>query len=110
MTPLIVGTVLAIAALCYVLWPLIVPPQIRLAPAPTPVSTPDYAVEALRELEFDRATGKISDVDYASLKATYTRKALTTMRAGDRIACDRCGPRPENDAVFCSTCGASLAA
>lgn len=109
MTALFVGTLLAIGALCYVLWPLLVPSLARARAAST-ASVPDYAVEALRELEFDRATGKISDADYSSLKASYTRKALTVMRAGDRSVCERCGPRPEEDAVFCSTCGASLAA
>jgi hypothetical protein len=109
MTPLIVGTLLAIGALCFVLWPLLVASTAQASAAPA-LSAPDYAVEALRELEFDRATGKISDSDYGALKATYTRKALTVMRAGDRIVCDRCGPRPEPDAVFCSNCGASLAA
>ena len=39
------------------------------------------AVEALREIEFDRATGKLSDDDYAALKATYTRDALLELRA-----------------------------
>lgn len=110
MSPLIIGTVLAVAALCYVLWPLLVPPTARAAAPVASAASPDYAVEALRELEFDRATGKISDSDYGTLKATYTRKALSVMRAGDRIVCERCGPRPEADAAFCSNCGASLAA
>jgi hypothetical protein len=109
MTPLIIGTLLAIAALCFVLWPLLVPSLATTHGAPARAATPDYAVDALRELEFDRATGKISDDDYASLKARYTNKALTVMRAGDRLVCDRCGPRPEPDAAFCSTCGAPLA-
>ena len=34
------------------------------------------AVVALREIEFDRATGKLSDADYAELKTRYTRAAL----------------------------------
>jgi hypothetical protein len=110
MTPLIIGTALAVAALCFVLWPLLVPPTVRMASPSAFRSSPDYAVEALRELEFDRATGKISDTDYSALKATYTRKALKVMRAGDRLVCEKCGPRPEPDAVFCSTCGAPLAA
>ena len=110
MTPLIVGTLLAISALAFVLWPLLVPRAIRAAAAAPNVPAPDYAVDALRELEFDRATGKISDADYASLKARYTQKALNVMRAGDRIICDRCGPRPEPHAAFCSNCGDPLAA
>ena len=109
MTPLIIGTLLAIGALCYVLWPLLVPSAAHAGAAMSRVVTPDYAVDALRELEFDRATGKISDDDYASLKTRYTNKALTVMRAGDRLVCDKCGPRPEPDAAFCSNCGAPLA-
>lgn len=110
MTALIVGTILAIAALCYVLWPLLVSAPVRSPAAGPAAPPPDYSVDALRELEFDQATGKISDSDYASLKARYTQKALVAMRAGDKLVCDRCGPRPEPDAVFCSNCGAPLAA
>lgn len=110
MTPLIIGTALAIAALCFVLWPLLVPGSPRSAVVTSSTANADHAVEALRELEFDRATGKISDADYSSLKARYTQKALTVMRAGDRIVCDQCGPRPEPDAMFCSNCGVPLAA
>lgn len=97
------------------------------------------AVEALREIEFDRATGKLADEDYASLKATYTREALEELRAKDApaaesaavvdddpvevalrayrarrgagtVACPAHGPRPEADATFCSECGRFLAA
>jgi len=66
------------------------------------------AVDALRELEFDRQTGKISDDDYEPMKARYTEQALAVMRAGDAPVCERCGPRPEQDADFCSRCGAAL--
>ena len=34
---------------------------------------------ALREIEFDRETGKLSDDDYASLKAKYTGEALAAL-------------------------------
>ena len=99
------------------------------------------AVDALREIEFDRATGKLSDADYAALKATYTHRALAELRArevatgaeaapvGVAVAadddaveaairryrttagtvCPSCGPRPEPDATFCSSCGRYLA-
>ena len=110
MTALIVGTFLAITALAFVLWPLLVPRASRPSFVSPLAAAPDYALDALRELEFDRATGKISDADYGSLKARYTRKAVAVMRAGDRLVCDRCGPRPEADAAFCSNCGDPLAA
>ena len=89
----------------------------------------DRAVEALREIEFDRATGKLSDEDYATLKARYTALAVQAMRAGRAAAtpdadleamisarrrgaatgiCPACGPRPETGAAFCSSCGLRL--
>ena len=83
-----------------------------MAVAPKPGSgasrRPSPAVDALRELEFDRETGKISDADYEPLKARYTEQAIAVMRAGDTHVCERCGPRPERDAEFCSKCGAAL--
>jgi len=129
------------------------------------------ALAALREIEFDRATGKLSDEDYADLRARYTAEALTVLRqedgsvvrrlggsASERLSgteggppaassahapaaeppsrraaestepdpleamiadrvrrldgaiinCPACGPRPETDALFCSSCGRSL--
>ena len=110
MIPLIVGTALAVAALCFVLWPLIVPVRASAAAIPVQRASADDAIDALREVEFDRETGKISDADYQSLKARYTQKALIVMRAGEQPVCERCGPRPEADAIFCSNCGSALAA
>lgn len=114
MTPLIVGTLLALAALSFVLYPLLA----RNAAGVDENEAPDAiardpgraeAIDALREIEFDRATGKLSDSDYDSLKSTYTQRAVDAMRAGDSAVCPRCGPRPEKVAVFCSKCGQRLA-
>lgn len=87
------GTALALGAALVVLGPLLdedadapiapLPPdpsRIALGPAAAAAEGVS-AVEALREIEFDRATGKLSDEDYAELKATYTREALAEMRA-----------------------------
>ena len=85
------------------------------------------AVVALREIEFDRVTGKLSDGDYDELRSRYTERALDAMRRGASPAgsasaddaveaavlayrsrlkqCANCGPRPEPDAIYCSTCG-----
>jgi ParB-like chromosome segregation protein Spo0J len=92
----------------------------------------ERAVDALREIEFDRATGKLSDADYVALKTRYTEEALSAMRAEERQAaplsdadleavirrqreaqvgsraCPTHGPRPEPDAVYCSDCGRYL--
>ena len=91
------------------------------------------ALRALKEIEFDRATGKLSDVDYEVLKARYTTEALAALRADAtgggmrdaggvvseaashpaprilRPVCPNHGPRPESDAQFCSECGRRLA-
>jgi hypothetical protein len=131
MIALVLGTVLALAALAFVLVPLFAAPRRPdLAPRPLTPEAPVDAIAALREVEFDRETGKLSDSDYATLKAEYTRDALAALRAQDaapsgvsdaeveamilayrvpRRACVTCGPRPETDALYCSTCGRFLA-
>lgn len=109
MTALLVGTALAVASLCFVLYPLFrADISIAQRKSAHPRSRQIPAVDALRELEFDRQTGKISDSDYEPLKARYTAQALAVMRAGNAAVCERCGPRPEADAEFCSRCGAPL--
>jgi hypothetical protein len=131
---LVIGTLLAVGALAFVLYPIFFG-----ATSPTPMIPPasrsgegDGAVVALRELEFDRATGKLSESDYAELKARYTREAIAAMRRGqtsvaeapesaaddeaealvrayrESRVCPACGPRPEADAVYCSNCGRYL--
>lgn len=136
MVALAIGTLLVVAALAFVLYPLVFAPASSIARTPARVTrvsdaADEDAIVALREIEFDRATGKLSDADYADLKTRYTQRALETMRAGDATAnatpevtdaaeaavlafrtrlrsCARCGPRPEPDAIYCSNCGAYL--
>lgn len=108
MSALVIGTFLAIAALSFVLYPLL----IGAYPAPVEKtrehSRDNNAIDALREIEFDRATGKLSEVDYDSLKASYTNKAISAMRSSGAVVCENCGQRPEADAKFCSRCGRAL--
>ena len=133
---------LAIALLWLVLQPLIRPPSVLPTPfePPDPEETPKgMALAALKEIEFDRETGKLSDADYDLLKTKYTAVALEALRgeqaavASDDVetliaakvrllrsasaatssdapppVCISCGPRPEADAVFCSSCGLCL--
>lgn len=134
MLALVVGTLLAVGALAFVLYPLMAGPvpvrRLSVAPAPSARPTEHEAVVALREIEFDRVTGKLSDADYEELKARYTARALEAMRAAsateslaggdDAIeaavrayrermkSCATCGPRPEPDALYCSNCGRYL--
>ncbi len=64
------------------------------------------ALLAIKELEFDQATGKVSDEDYQTIRG---RLAIEAMQVLDQPAaaatCQKCGPRPETDARFCSGCG-----
>jgi len=134
---LAVGTLLALGALAFVLYPVFfgadAPPVTTSARRASVDGDESSAVAALRELEFDRATGKLSDADYADLKARYTKSAVAAMRREteggappaarptdaeveaavrahrQRLAgCAACGPRPESDAVYCSNCGRYL--
>ena len=73
---------------------LVVEPMLRSGrPVSSPLDLPDLeetprgiALAALREIEFDRETGKLSDTDYADLKQQYTTAAVQAMRAEDRVA------------------------
>jgi double zinc ribbon protein len=165
-TALFIGAALAVAALVYVLFPLfdeVVVTTRQRGPSRAQGSS-ETAIDALREIEFDRATGKLSDDDYASLKAVYMTSALAELRAKEshgsttvvvappaavapnvvpsgngagphaagasngsssdavtdpveaavlryrsvRRTCETCGPRPEPDPAFCSSCGKYL--
>ena len=58
----------------------------RIEP-PDPEETPKgVALAALKEIEFDRETGKLSDEDYAFLKGKYTGAALEALRAEEANA------------------------
>jgi hypothetical protein len=135
---LILGILLAAGAMYFVLLPILRPPP-QPAATDEPVDEGDdpdddmsaqaVALRALKEIEFDRATGKLSDTDYEQLKAKYTAEALVAMRGdvgretGDeaikrastrpgspvpRPSCPEHGSRPESDAQFCSDCGRRL--
>jgi hypothetical protein len=125
----ITAALLGLAGLLLVLQPLLRRPR---APSfsPEPLDAEEtargVALAALKEIDFDRETGKLSDSDYQFLKAKYTAIALEALRAEKEGAgpeflesvvaagaalpeCRTCGPRPEPDAIFCSTCGVRLA-
>jgi hypothetical protein len=132
----VAAALLGMVALWLVLQPLIgsrdtpPPPFEPVDPEETPRGA---ALAALKEIDFDRETGKLSDGDYEYLKAKYTTLALEALRAESHditpdtietmvaarvrslhsagslpVACPSCGPRPEPDAVFCSSCGSRL--
>jgi hypothetical protein len=128
------------------LW-LVLRPFLGEGVAPEPIEEPvmpeetrkGVALLALKEIEFDREMGKLSEADYQYLKDKYTAEALEALRddegarAPDDVealiahrvrtlrsaaatappgapVCPSCGPRPEVDAMYCSTCGGALPA
>ncbi len=146
MLELLAGVLVAGAALALVLEPLVrwVPAaassleEIDFTSIEESESPKIQALLALKEIEFDRATGKLSDEDYALLKGKYSKLALAAIKHEDATevetsasspdvdpadpaervvaalkakrskTCPVCGPRPEAAAVFCSSCGRSL--
>ncbi|MDO8666956.1 MAG: hypothetical protein Q7J79_10110 [Gemmatimonadales bacterium] len=96
----------------------------------------DTALAALKEIEFDQATGKLSDDDYERLRAKYTTEALEALRQADaapaggngdavealiasakasskskgRRFCVECGSVLEGSGRFCVECGTRVAA
>lgn len=143
MVELIVGAIVAAAAVALVLEPLVRGVRAPAEPADdwdemavVELEESDSprirALLALREIEFDRATGKLSDDDYRHLKQKYSRQALQAIQAesqasesaadaaeaaverarararGEAPVCPACGPRPESAAAYCSRCGRSL--
>lgn len=129
---------MAAGAIYFVLLPILRPPLEPVADVtgdegddPEDDMSPQaVALRALKEIEFDRATGKLSDTDYEQLKAKYTAEAVAAMRGeqgagsreqktiparavpGPRLPgpCSEHGTRPEPDAQFCSECGRRLGA
>ena len=146
MLELITGVVVAIVVLLVVLQPLLRPdmratdlrssqPEDDFSDIEESESPKIQALLALREIEFDRATGKLSDADYAFLKHKYAESAVSAIReerdvdqqtphvqneddaAEAMIArarstrlsvCPTCDHKLEVGSIFCSNCGRSL--
>jgi hypothetical protein len=93
------------------------------------------ALRAIKELEFDRAMGKLSDADWQEMSTRLRTRVAGIMRQLDAGAgyrdkieqdlakrlgplpepktgpgpfCTQCGTRNETDARFCKSCGARL--
>jgi hypothetical protein len=100
MTAMIVGGILAVAAVVLVALPFLLDPT----PADDRLDTSsleetrrlalveerDRALAALKELEFDHRTGTVGDADYRELVGPLRRQAAAALRALDRHA--RYGP------------------
>lgn len=99
----------------------------------------DRALAALKEIDFDKATGKLSDEDYERMKVRFTAEALEALRATDAAEasapvsplpssavdaliaaarqsapsggfCIECGTPLEPQGRFCLECGSPVSA
>lgn len=91
MVALVVGTIFALGALTYVLWPLIV------AAERAPDATEDAGVSTTSHTAVDD-----------SVADDAVEAEIRRIRAQTRV-CPICGPRPEPAARYCSRCGRALA-
>jgi hypothetical protein len=89
-------SVLALAAAAFVLSPLFRPDALETERAARALSAEEdlharygMAVAALRDLEEDRATGKIGDADFAVEEAELQARALALMKQIDEHAAGR---------------------
>ena len=103
---LILAVVLALACVTYVARPFLRDPEPeddRLVEASSAdqervrlAEERDRSLAALKELEFDHRTGKISDADYRELVARLRREAAGALRA---LEPPRPDPRPDREDV-----------
>jgi hypothetical protein len=85
---LVLGALLAVVAVVFVARPLLRegPDETLEAPEPRRLELAeerDRALAALKELEFDHRTGKVSDEDYRSMVGELRRAAADALRALD---------------------------
>jgi hypothetical protein len=88
---LVLAGVVAVTAVLLVAVPFLREPSPRedRLPEPRPAERErlalaeerDRALAALKELEFDHRTGKLSDSDYRELVGTYRRRAAAALQA-----------------------------
>jgi hypothetical protein len=84
-------------------------------------------LRSIKELEFDRAMGKIGDADFSDLSSRLRARALSLMQdlarvepdsapspgpapTATRPSCAKCGTANEADARFCKNCGTKILA
>ena len=79
-------------------------------------------LRSIKELEFDRAMGKVSEQDFSAISSRLRARALTLMQDLERVeasepaatpakvsdGCGACGTKNDVDARFCKNCGATL--
>lgn len=60
-------------------------------------SQQEMAMASLKDLEDDRATGKVADNEYEDVKARLTRRAVEILKRQDDLAARKSGPHAVPD-------------
>lgn len=98
---------------------VLVAPLLDSEPSPGARTDPgarlEAALDALRDLEFERETGKVDEDDYRRLRARYAAEAIEARDAGagqvepaeaaERAVCAVCEAPLTPGARFCTRCG-----
>ena len=129
---ILIGIALLVIAVPIVAAPLVRGTREKIATGdsqePTLADRRKEILLALRDLEFDHRTGKVTQEDYAALHATLLARAAEMMEMEDELnahieaivlaqrqkgvveasefRCSLCGARLTPDDTFCATCGA----
>ena len=107
-------------------------------PLPLPVNAYEellrekaLVLRSIKELEFDKSMGKISEADFADISSRLRARAMSLMtdldrapmapaakraaaplptpaEAPDALSCAACGTENDTDARFCKNCGSGL--
>jgi hypothetical protein len=99
-TALVLGAILAVAAVVLVSLPFFLEPDEQLDMPDDAaerrlelIDERDRALAALKELEFDHQTGKIDDADYRAMVGPLRRAAATALQAIDAEDSRRSAPK-----------------
>lgn len=128
----IIGLVLVTAGLFFVMKPFYTKSSLKSKRANVGIKPEEAhlsALSALRDLDFDFRTGKVSEEDYPALRAQLVAEAAKyvngereqedkieslirahkTKKTNEKI-CSTCGDSVDVDARFCPHCGAEVSA
>ena len=68
----------------------------------------DAAIEALRELELEYRTGKVTEDEYEALRARLEGEAVAARNAAGAPDCAHCGETLLGRESFCPACGVAV--
>ena len=120
-TSILIGLALLAATIPFVAKPLLNDKRRKPAAIDSSVAVPHnrhaQTLTALRDLDFDHRTGKITDEDYAGLRAALLAQAAEAIEQEDRQSAERdaliedavrARRQHKTDSLACGQCGAAL--